>query len=452
MSGGRLGGFLQSQKDLFLEDLRGGSVKGWTVAMGNEAGGRSGRSRDRDWLLVGADRGSDLDSLASSIAFSCLSSSLQANRSVPIFLTPSSLMSLRPENLLALDLANIPITTILHPDTLPSSLVQLTSLGAHFALVDHNRLLPPFGVGVVDAVIDHHDDEGEYQQAEVRLIQVPTGSCASLVTRHFMPQWRASLSSPAGKAGSPVPPELATLLLCAILIDTAGLKEGGKATPADYDSAAFLYPLSTFSTGDTSASISSTTTPQSLDQVSSQLISTKFDVSHLSPHDLLLRDYKEYVLPTTSHSYPSLRVGLSTVPQSLKMSLEKESSGWNSYLQSVDGYMAERNLDVGGVLTTYRTETKGKHKRELVLIVRIGGAIPDLAAARDVLRSLAEGLETSTELALGDWDRKGFGHLQEGDALDSEERVAKVWEQGNSKATRKQVAPLLVSCFDGSFE
>ena len=264
-----------------------------------------------------------------------------------------------------------------------------------------------------------------------------------------MPQWKASLSSPAGKAGSPVPLELATLLLSAILIDTAGLKEGGKATPVDYESAAFLYPLSTFSSGDTAAAISPTTTPQNLDQISSQLLSAKFDVSHLSPHDLLLRDYKEYVLPTTSHSFPSLRVGLSTVPQSLKISLEKESSGWESYLQSADGYMAERNLDVEGVLTTYRTESKGKHKRELLLIVRIGGAIPDSASARDVLRSLIEGLETSPELALVDWDRKGFGDLRGGDALDSEGRVAKVWEQGNARATRKQVAPLLVSCVTG---
>jgi len=37
---GKLGGFLQSQKDLFLADLREGNLRGWTVAMGNEAGGK----------------------------------------------------------------------------------------------------------------------------------------------------------------------------------------------------------------------------------------------------------------------------------------------------------------------------------------------------------------------------------------------------------------------------
>lgn len=36
---GRLAGFLSSQRDLFLQDLKDGKGKGWTVVMGNQAGG-----------------------------------------------------------------------------------------------------------------------------------------------------------------------------------------------------------------------------------------------------------------------------------------------------------------------------------------------------------------------------------------------------------------------------
>jgi hypothetical protein len=44
MMGSRLAGFLQSQKELFFGDLENGKGKGWTVAMGNEAGGQCGRA------------------------------------------------------------------------------------------------------------------------------------------------------------------------------------------------------------------------------------------------------------------------------------------------------------------------------------------------------------------------------------------------------------------------
>ena len=40
LAGSRLAGFLQSQKELFFGDLESGKGKGWTVAVGNEAGGR----------------------------------------------------------------------------------------------------------------------------------------------------------------------------------------------------------------------------------------------------------------------------------------------------------------------------------------------------------------------------------------------------------------------------
>lgn len=44
LSGSRLAGFLQSQKELFFGDLQGGKGKGWTVAMGNEAGGERSKA------------------------------------------------------------------------------------------------------------------------------------------------------------------------------------------------------------------------------------------------------------------------------------------------------------------------------------------------------------------------------------------------------------------------
>ncbi|KAK8849738.1 hypothetical protein IAR55_005073 [Kwoniella newhampshirensis] len=433
---GRLAGFLASQRDLFLGDLEEGKGKGWTVVMGNEAG--------------------DLDSIASSIAYAQLSSSLLAQRTIPLTLTPSSLMKLRPENLLAFQMAQIPPSALLHPESLPIPTTELASLGVNFALVDHNRLLPAFGDnGEVLAIIDHHDDEGAHPNAPVREITVPTGSCSSLVVKHFRPQWEASLKA----GGGPVPQELATLLLSAMLIDTGGLKSGGKATPVDYDSAAFLYPISTLSSSDSEVSATQTNTtltsssleaqvPSTLANTAENLLETKMDVSGLSTYDLLLRDYKEYALPTSSSAYPTLKVGLSTVPLGLKKWLEKEEDGWQTLLSEVDQYMEAKTLDIEGILTTYRSEKKGKGKRELVIIVRSGGVIRDSAKAQQVLQDLGRGLEGSGELlALEEWDKgswlKKFNKKRQLGGGEGENRWFKVWQQGNARSTRKQVAPLL---------
>ncbi|WVQ96068.1 hypothetical protein IAU59_003168 [Kwoniella sp. CBS 9459] len=432
---GRLAGFLRSQKEAFLGDLRDGRGKGWTVVMGNEAG--------------------DLDSLASSVAFAQLSSSLLALRSIPLVLTPQKHMSLRPENLLALRLSHIPPSVFLHPENLPIPTTDLASRGVKFALVDHNRLLPPFGAGEVEAIIDHHDDEQTHLDASIREIQVPTGSCASLVAKHFAPEWKKSVSGPAGKAGGPIPAELATLLLSSILIDTTGLKPDRKATPTDYESASFLYPLSTLSEDSASLDASDQFTnfsaegsdvPSVLKDLTVQLQETKGDVSGLSTSELLLRDYKEYALPTSSPDYPTLKVGLSTVPLGLRKWLAKEPSSWDSLLDEVDQYMVEKTLDIEGILTTFSSEKKGKHRRELALVVRSGGVIRSSEEAQKILTTLTEGLEASGEtLGLAIWDKELPAGLEAQGALGlgKEGRWVNVWRQGNAKATRKQVAPLL---------
>ncbi|WVR07994.1 hypothetical protein IAU60_005037 [Kwoniella sp. DSM 27419] len=426
-NGGRLADFLRSQKEAFLGDLEEGKGSGWVVAMGNEAG--------------------DLDSLAASIAFAQLSSSLSAMRTVPLILTPKAHMDLRPENNLALELSSVPLDSLLHLEALPVPSTDLASRGVKFALVDHNRLLPPFGAGQVEAIIDHHDDEHAHLDASIREIQVPTGSSTSLVTKHFSQAWKAALSRPGGKTASPIPTELATLLLTGILIDTTGLKPDRKATPTDYEAASFLFPLSTLATPDTEAELTSFSSegsrvPRVLTDLTTKLQDTKSDVSALSTYQLLMRDYKEYSLPTRSEAYPTLKVGLSTVPMGLKKWLDKESDGWNTLLTEVDGYMSEKTLDMEGILTSYKSDKKGQSRRELALTIRSGGVVKSHEDAQAILNELGDGLEASGEvLGLAKWNKTDLPKGAFSNAADG--RWTRVWKQENVKATRKQVAPLL---------
>ena len=393
----------------------------------------------------------DLDSLASSIAYSFLASTLLASRTIPLSLTPTKYMNLRQENLLAFRYAHIDPLSLVHPDTLPAvdgrgaaGLGDLAGLGVEFALVDHNHLLPMFGDGKVNAVIDHHEDDHAHEDASIRLIQFPTGSCSSLVTKQFRPQWEASISGPAGKASGPIPPELATLLLSAILIDTAALKAGGKAMPTDMESAEFLYPLSNIPQAADALRPTAEAASDNFAKVYESLSTAKEDVSALNTQELLLRDYKEYHLQTASTAFPLLRAGLSSVPVAFKDWLDREDGLWKNLLEEVDKYMEERGLDICGVLTSYHN-AKGKHKREIALFTRSAGALRSHEEAKTVMDILADGFENSDVLSLKDWGGPVMTLLARKTTADDETqgRYGRVWKQSNSKATRKQVAPLL---------
>lgn len=493
---GRLADFLQSQKEAFLGDLKAGSGKGWVLAMGNEAGGKLilinliKRGESELALTIILILLIDLDTIASSVAYATLSSLLLAEHSLPLILTPSSLLRLRPENILALNASLLPPSVLLHEEELPVPASKLAGMGIKFALVDHNTLLPQFrpseGFSAdqdpVAAIIDHHEDEHSHSTAPLRLIKFPTGSCASLVTDQFSSQWASSISGPAGIAGGRVPGELATLLMSSILIDTGGLKagEGSKTTESDRQAAEFLWPISKFAPGSneaveggssftkskesvTTESLSQGIIPSALSEWKDQLFTAKTDVQGLSSKELLLRDYKSYTLPLGTPSFSggsdqSLRVGLSTVPYGLHDWLTRgpvgddPGKGWTGLMAAIDTYMTDNDLDVEGVLTTFKESKhdggKAKGKREVILAVRTRAG-QDLSRSKKIFDSLVRGMEYADVLELKPWGGKKES-VEEGVWESKEQgRYAAVWKQGNAGATRKQVAPLVKEIIGG---
>ncbi len=361
----------------------------------------------------------DLDSLASALGFAYFSTKLQpaesTQRFIPLVLTAHSDLYLRPENTYAIAAAEVDPASLLCVDDLPKD--RLATLGATFALVDHNRLLPMFGDADVAAVIDHHVDEGHAPSASPRTIR-PSGSCASLVAGHF-----AALL-PDGTA---VPKGLADLLLSSILIDT-GLKPSpdGKATPDDLTAAAWLLPHSSQATASATASSgvlpNMISTDPSLKSLTKLLSEKKLDVTDLSGRDLLRRDYKEY-------QEGPWRYGLSTVPLALAGWLAKTGAteadkgltGWALVNEDIRRWMEERELAMAAVLTTFDTGDKsvkkgglGKHARELLVVVK-----------DDKLENVLEELPRNADLQLGAW--RG-GDVDVGPKW-------RVWQQNNVKVS-----------------
>ncbi|KAG6888277.1 hypothetical protein C0992_008958 [Termitomyces sp. T32_za158] len=411
--------FLSASKEKYLRDVHSNPQKGgdWTVVMGNEAG--------------------DLDSVASSIAYAWILSEVHKKPAIPLLQMERDDLDLRAENMYALSLAGItqPKEQLLFlTDLVPFSLsAATTSFPSHtFALVDHNSLASAYTFhnhsATVAAILDHHADEGKHLNASPRVI-VPSGSCTSHVTALCPPE---------------LPTSLATLLLTGILIDTNGLKPGGKALEPDHIAAGFLAPRSTLASSLPASLIShedlyGSTAVKDLTRVLKKL---KAGVDHLSARDLLRRDYKEYVFDVPGAG--PICAGLASVPVRLReWELQDAAGAW----------MEEREIQVLGVLTSFRggNKGKGKSKREMAWVVYDGRkknkeeqmSFDVNALAEKLFRGLERSEELKVRLKKRRYDMEKGGKLPDG-------ARSRTYDQGNVVATRKVTAPLLKSILEAA--
>ncbi|KAI0634211.1 DHH phosphoesterase [Trametes polyzona] len=392
--------FLTETKTAYLEAVKSGKGHEWTVVMGNEAG--------------------DLDSLASAVAFAWYEAKVRGlELVVPMTQTPQTELHLRAENAYALEVSQLGVDAdILCIDEIPQS---TPFPSRRFALVDHNRLQARFlrdnPDATVVAVIDHHEDEGLYKDtADPRIIVVPTGSCASLVAGLFEEHVDV------------LTPELATLLMTAILIDTNGLKEGGKAKDADIRAAYLLIPRSP-----------ALQVEGALQNIYKALDEKKSSVDHLSTYELLQRDYKEYALsPASASAAGEILMGLSSVPTGFASWLPRHPQ----FFAQTEKFMTDRGLVVLGILTSFRDSEKlnqhgkGKHRREQMYVVRDN---------EELAGELFDALEKVEELKLKRVKFTDYGvHNGFGEGF-----KARVWKQKNTDATRKVTAPIVKGIIEG---
>lgn len=140
------------------------------------------------------------------------------------------------------------------------------------------------------------------------------------------------------------------------MIDTSNFKgDKGKATEKDKE--AFNLLASSLEMAN------SLDSPRSLFvEKYDKLKTAKFTISHLSAHDLLRRDYKQY---SSEHGW---HYGLSSVPMSLAAWSERD--GWEGIVKAMKGWAEEKSLDAVGILTSFVRETKKgnvKGRREVLL-------------------------------------------------------------------------------------
>jgi exopolyphosphatase len=361
---------------------------------------------------------SDLDSLASAIAYAWYSTCYLGQPTVPLLQTPRADLSLRPENLYALEFSGIDPASLLTGDEIPADAPP----AGKYALLDHNALTGRFAAHDdirVTAIVDHHEDEKRHPEASPRIVESPTGSCSSLIGRLIQKEWDAGMSRP-----------VARLLLCAVLIDTGGLKAGGKAEVTDREVALFLLEKAGLVSAD-AGTIVDVHDVKEAKELTRILTTRKTSVDSLSLRDLLRRDYKEYRFVPSWMAEGSLLVGLASVPRSIKAITGGNQKGREELATACAAWINEKGLDMLGVLTSWKHEgkgsKKGKHRRETLWVVRTDKEVED---------RLWKGLEGSAELEL---ERKE-SVMEEAAGRDLKMRL---YEQGNGQATRKVITPLV---------
>lgn len=361
---------------------------------------------DKKVTVVVGNEASDADSIITALTLAYLVQKEdpdgQGKLVIPLVACNREDMMLRRETVLLLNMCGVDAKNILHLDD-PET-IELLKKVDELVLTDHNKATGPLaqlGDKVV-MIIDHHQDlcAHEHVTGESRAIafsgdKATAGSACSLIAERF-------LGSPCGKElllqdeGA-----VARALMGVILIDTVNLDPAAKkVTPKDLDAVKNLQDMA----------------PRfGLDSLFQQLDAAKFDQAfwaELSVAQCLRYDFKQFEAAGKTF-------GLSSVLCPLEELAAKDT--WQEVL-----LQWASQADLYGVLSNTKSAEGGAPRRQLVI----------LSHDNELTKKAADFMTKFEKPAL------------ELEALELPGPVGlKAFNQLNSGASRKQVAPCLSTFF-----
>ena len=402
-------------------------------------------------LVIGNPAG-DADSILSALCWAYVmdccatttTTSAVTSLTVPILsISLHDLTTQRPETMLLLEWAGV-----VAPDT--ACLIDINDTLRHRALakarvtlVDHNRLDTALAEShpdwTVTAILDHHYDEGLYTDAWLREIafendRATVASTTTLITE----RWLQAKQMQHPELQSPLDSDVALLLLGTILLDSVNMSPAaGKGTPRDQAALDALLLQTNWRDGKITRRESDDTTLWDPDtgrphptRLFERLQQAKFDVKFwkgLSVRDALRLDYKQFTPNGSSNNQP---FGASTVLLDWDTFLTK-----GDVLSGIEMYMQEANVSFLAIMCTFTDADSHALQRQLIL-----------CAAPKSNPSL---LDSMTEY-LQNLDDESNLQLEERSQSDVSTKTLhlRVFDQGKAKASRKQVAPLLIRYFE----
>jgi len=378
-------------------------------------------------FIVGNQAG-DADSIISALALAYVDYLKQPNEphKVPIVSIPRADLVLRRDTVLLLSLANIDPTNLLYTDDVAA--LMATVQDPQLILVDHNRLLhTEFNNNnnkspIIIEIVDHHYDEGHYQNATVRNICFDDTAVASTCT---LIAERLFVHTPNNKMTT-ILTDLAIALLGVLVLDTVHSSPvAGKVTPRDtivmeqlitHTDWSLLSNTSLLQNDGTTSTINTTL-------LFNYLSNAKFDSDFwksLSVTDTLRLDFKRFEMNSTTGTMDAF--GVSSVLLPMKEFLKKDAC-----MEELQHYLTAHQLPILLVMSMHVVD--GKPERDILICGNTTAWVTDL----ENFMLSNDSLE-ATKMEMKNDENDG---------------VSVTWlAQGNARASRKQVAPMVLDFFN----
>jgi len=323
-------------------------------------------------------------------------------------------------------------------------------------LLDHNRAQGIFendNYQVVE-ILDHHFDEEQHAETcsgDQRQVAFENDSGKALVASTctlVAERWKALRPPP--QAEYKCHPTVATLLLGTILLDSVNMiPAAGKGTPRDAAAIQDLLEHADWSTlvADNKAAVaawwpdkdSSDSKPDTT-RIFESLQAAKFDPTFwnsLSVQDALRLDYKQFSVAsttttTTTTTTTPMSFGASAILTPMKDFLAKPNA-----MKAIQQYMTQQHVSVEFLaILFFYTNDSGNHRQLMLCGINNNDTT-------NVVNDMAKYLQADGTLQLKE-------HTDSQASSSSEEYgwTARMFDQRNTKASRKQVAPLMIQCFE----
>lgn len=366
-------------------------------------------------VIVGNPAG-DADSIVSSLSLSYVDHLIgRKPDKLPLVSVPRADLALRRETVLLLEMVHIDSQSLICLDEIPSEAMEST-----ITLVDHNKLLYPQlfqGCNVVE-ILDHHMDEEQHVNVVGDLRKIAfEGSTALVASTCTLLAERYLNTSP-----TEIPADLAFSLLGVILLDSVNMSHSAaKGTLRDQSAIDILVEWTDWSVFSQQSRVKKffTDGKPNTKALYDFLTQSKFDINFwmsLSTIDALRLDYKQFTASSGDV------FGAASVLLSLSDFLEKP----NVEKDLLD-YMTSCGIPILAILSMVIND-ENKPKRGILICGPSGNRMVD---------SIAAYLQNSESLLLTEIEDRSTPSLK-----------IRQFAQGNPKASRKQIVPIMMNFYD----